>query len=361
MATGFPVDHREHLLDGVARLAQECSILDSPFEAVGHKALLADFLAVCADRMKAGQHRHSDRLTRACDAFLRGGLEALAERPWGGRNVWLQLGVRPSRDLARRGELFRQTAHLVNRLLSASVADNFFFMHKPPGLRLRFQASEAGRLRDLREVVQAELARWRAEQLIDDIEPAVYEPEAQLFGGPRSMPFVHALFTIDSLIWLDYHACRAPEGGALTPAWLVSFAVLRSLFAGLEIVGWEDLAVWDTVRRLGRRRLGSVELSLPAYEDVASNVRDVWSQRDRVLDYLQPAIRATVVAHEPALLQGATQWRSGYFGQPGASIGPRGAAAFFVVFHWNRGGLSPTEQALVTESLAEGLFDDVHG
>ncbi len=49
------------------------------------------------------------------------------------------------------------------------------------------------------------------------------------------------------------------------------------------------------------------------------------------------------------------------FCQRGASLGPRAAATFYVIFHWNRAGLYPTEQALLAESLSERILDDVRG
>jgi thiopeptide-type bacteriocin biosynthesis protein len=246
-------------------------------------------------------------------------------------------------------------------LLSDSFADNFFFMNKPPGMRLRFQTAAGRSLEDLNDVLHGEVLRWREEALIDYVEQGVYEPESQLFGGARSMTFVHALFTVDSLIWLDYQVCRAVEGQAISPAWLVSLAVLWTVFAGLDIKGWEDIGVWDCIRKMAGRGLGSDKVSLPMYADVAGAIRDVWSRRDRIVDELHPALRAMVASHDSALLTGAARWRSGYFCQRRASLGPRAAATFYVIFHWNRAALSRTEQALLAESLSDRILKDVRG
>lgn len=243
--------------------------------------------------------------------------------------------------------------------MNDSAVDDFFFMNKPPGMRLRFRPAAAGCAVNLADALHTEVARWRADGLIDYVEPGVYEPESRLFGGPESMSFVHALFTVDSLIWLDYHACRAVEGEAITPAWLVSLAVLRTVFAGLDITEWEDIGVWDCIRRAAGRRLRGDEVSLPTYSKVAGDIRDVWSRRSQLVDELHPAVQATVARHDSALLTGAARWRSGYFCQRGAALGPRSAAAFYVIFHWNRAALSRTEQALLAESLSERVVDDV--
>lgn len=333
---------------------------------VGDRAsYLAEFLAVCARSLTAepgqGREQCSDELYQARDVFVRAGLEALAARPWQTGSDWLQIGIRPGEDLGLRGELCRQVACLARRLLNDSFVDNFFFMNKPPGMRLRFQTAAGRSSEDLADVLHGEVTRWREEGLIDYVERGVYEPESQLFGGPRSMSFVHALFTLDSLIWLDYHARRAVEGEAISPAWLASLAVLRTVFAGLDITGWEDIGVWGHIREMAGRRLGAHKVSLPMYAEVAGQILEVWSRRDGIMDELNPAVKAIVAGHEGALITGAARWRSGYFCQRGASLGPRAAAAFYVIFHWNRAALSRTEQALLAESLANRILEDVRG
>jgi thiopeptide-type bacteriocin biosynthesis protein len=357
------VDDAETCLRDLRLLAERLDGQGTSLAIVRRSPALAEFLAVCARSLRPGHGpprvRYSDEITRARDVFVRAGLEALTAGTREVESGWLQVGLRPREDPAARGELCRQLARLARRLLGDSTADDFFFMNKPPGMRLRFRTSAPGGAPELADVLHAEVARWRAEGLIDHVEPGVYEPESRLFGGPRSMPFVHALFTVDSLVWLDYHACRAIEGDAVSPAWLVSLAMLRTVFAGLDITGWEDVGVWDCIRNVAGRRLGGEEVSVPAYGAVADEIRGVWSRADRIVDALHPPVRETLARHDAALLTGAAHWRAGYFCRPGASLGPRAAAAFYVIFHWNRAALSHTEQALVAESLSNRVLEDV--
>ena len=350
-------------LSNLKLLVEERDDQDTSLDVGDRATYLAEFLALCARSLttEPGSEQCSDEFYQARDVFVRAGLEALAARPWQTSNDWLQIGIRPREDLGQHGDLCGQIACLARRLLSDSAVDNFFFMNKPPGMRLRFQTAAARSSEDLADVLHGEVTRWREEGLIDYVEHGVYEPEGPLFGGPRSMSFVHALFTVDSLIWLDYHACRGVEGEAISPAWLVSLTTLRTVFAGLDITGWEDIGVWDSIREIAGRRLGEHKASLPMYPEVAGEIRDVWSRRNDILEDLHPAVKAIVADHDSALLTGAARWRSGYFCQPGASLGPRAAAAFYVIFHWNRGALSHVEQALLAESLSEGIFDDVRG
>jgi thiopeptide-type bacteriocin biosynthesis protein len=354
---GPTVTHVDACLETLRPLVEEHDDREAPWASADRGASLAEFLALCAHSLSGGPEL-SDALCDARDAFIRGGLDALAARRSLAGHPWLQIGIRPHTNPATRADLCRQLASLARNVLSNSLADDFFFMNKPPGMRLRFQAAARTDAARLAAVVGTEIMRWRAEGLIDHVEHGVYEPESQLFGGPRSMSFVHALFTVDSLMWLDYHACRADEGDAISPAWLVSLAALQAVFAGLEIVGWEDIGVWESVREVAGRRLRQDKTSLPLFPEVSSELRDAWSRRDALAGELRPAVRAIVAEYDSALLEGAARWRSGYFCRPGASLGARAAAAFFVIFHWNRGGLSSSEQALLAESLSERIVHD---
>ncbi len=361
-ASGVGANQAEACLRNLEFLVEERDDRGASFDVTDPASSLPEFLTLCAHSLTTepgpGGERYSDEFYQARDIFVQAGLEALAARPWQVDNDWLQIGIRPRDDLGPRSELCRQVACLARTLLTDSAVDDFFFMNKPPGMRLRFHSAAAASSADLANVVHAEVMRWRAERLVDYVEPGVYEPESQLFGGPRSMSFVHALFTVDSLIWLDYHSRRAVEGEAISPAWLVSLAALRTVFAGLDITGWEDIGVWDCIREMAGRRLGVDKVSLPMYAEVAGELRDAWSRRDRILDELHPAVKAIVAHHDSALLTGAARWRSGYFCHRRASLGPRAAAAFYVIFHWNRAALSRTEQALLAESLSERIFND---
>ncbi|MGW0513959.1 lantibiotic dehydratase C-terminal domain-containing protein [Streptomyces corchorusii] len=74
---------------------------------------------------------------------------------------------------------------------------------QPPGLRARFRAAEPSGAEDLRAALLRRLdpGRQGGHSWARPV-PGVYEPETYLFGGPRSMPWAHALFTADSrAVW----------------------------------------------------------------------------------------------------------------------------------------------------------------
>lgn len=216
---------------------------------VGHREIsLADFLLGCLAIADGSIGEEGDsELANAQRAFLVAGSAALSEVH--GSCEWVQLGLRV--DTSAGPRLYGELADAERALLNEGTAVNFFFMHKPPGLRVRFQAA-AGQRDKLRVRTMAMAQRLP----VREVRPAVYEPEACLFGGSTAMEFVHQLFTADSLSWLEVHRHR-DRAGEPVPAWAVSLLLLRAVFDGLGIVGWEDRGVWELVRGEAGRRLGA--------------------------------------------------------------------------------------------------------
>lgn len=321
---------------------------------VGERLIpLARFLSSCAtataSRPNGGGDDGAHELYEACQTFVRAGLQALAARSTA--DDWLQIGVGVPTEPDARCEFYRRVAELVRKLLSESAIDNFFFMHKPPGVRLRFEIGPKSPA-SLGERLHETLEHWKEEGLVLAIEPGIYEPESQLFGGTASMAYVHALFTIDSLVWLDYHARPAGDNDHADVAWLVSLAMLPAVFQGLDITGWEDMGVWHYLGQRAGRDLDQGALSLAEYDEIATSVRAIWLRRELLLEQLPADLHSIVSDHYPGLQAAAAQWRSGYFATTAAALGPRSAVAFYVIFHWNRAGLSAVQQALLTASLS---------
>ncbi|WP_435642347.1 thiopeptide-type bacteriocin biosynthesis protein [Streptomyces sp. H49] len=274
--------------------------------------------------------------------FLTAGLEALrAHAPEAG---WVQL------NLAVTPPLYGQLAAAAEELLGTGRARGFFFMHKPPGLRVRFLAAEPSRAPELRAALLRRLTPERTEDAGTRTVAGVYEPETYLFGGPRSMPWVHELFTADSRAWLDVHTAAA--GDPAPAGWRVSLALLHAVFDGLGIVGWEHRGVWQVVREeTGRRLPGG--LGEPDLRRAAAGIRAYWEQSpEERLQALPKAWRNVLGEHLPAVGRAAERWHSHYFASGEATVGPRRAAAHHVIFHWNRGALPTARQCLLTEALA---------
>ncbi|MEU2060911.1 thiopeptide-type bacteriocin biosynthesis protein [Streptomyces sp. NPDC013455] len=280
--------------------------------------------------------------------FVTAGLSALRDDlPEAG---WVQIGLAPGPPPWTR--TYQVLADTARELIARGRARSFFFMHKPPGLRVRFEVSAPGDGDALREELLGRFGHL-------DGRPGpplcgVYEPETYLFGGARSMRYVHELFTMDSLAWLDHHVGHGEGGGSARPVadWRVSLALLSDLLRGLGVVGWEHRGVWQVVRDEAGRRLAG-----PAPDDdtrrAAAGIAEAWhAGRDGLLAPVPPERRAVLEAHGDAVFRAAERWRTGYFESGQARVGPRRAAAHHAVFHWNRGRLSLARQSLLVHALA---------
>jgi thiopeptide-type bacteriocin biosynthesis protein len=280
-------------------------------------------------------------LGERAEPFLAGGLAALS--PDSTDRAWVQLGLAVRRDGWRA--TFAALDHLVADLLRHPQVTNFFFMRKPPGLRVRFEVATSRRTwceDELRRRLHTttgyppELA-----------ELGVYEPEAHLFGGPTSMTYVHRVFTADARAWLAYCQLGEPP-----PAWVYSLLLLRAFLDGAGIVGWEDLDMWERIRGQGGRDLpaGLTERRLSA---AASGVRTAWADPVALRGALSEDAARALDTWAPRVRDAARDWQESYLSRRDATIGTREAAAFATIFHWNRGGLAAGTQALLAVALSD--------
>lgn len=312
---------------------------------------LVDFLVRCAESIQDGTNipSPSPELIGVRDAFLSAGLAAL--RRTFTPSVWLHYGLYLVSE--RSSELYAALGEAARQLLGEEYVTEFFFMHKPPGLRVRFQTA-GHRHSTVDDVLRNQFRAWQRAGLIEQWEPGVYEPEAYLFGGPVSMRSVHRLFTTDSLTWLGYHALAQGQGSDVQrgPAWAMSLLMVRILFDVLEIVGWEDLDVWDRVRSQTGRQLGEVTAGNESFTQLVYALRQGWSHPDKLLALLSPEVRHLVSLYRRSVQEEGPRWLADYFKTCEALIGPREAAAYLIVFHWNRAYFPMTRQALIAEALA---------
>ncbi|WP_194892060.1 thiopeptide-type bacteriocin biosynthesis protein [Catenulispora pinisilvae] len=312
------------------------------FTAAGRRLTLSELLVQAAAAIEREAGAVDADTARLIDALLGGGVPAL--RAATGELVWLQYGV--TFPPSSRGRVYRAVLDTAGDLLSGGGAEEFFFMHKPPGLRLRFQV-HVDRRRALDELIRERLLAWREADMVTAWAPAVYEPESHLFGGPVSMRSVHRIFTADSLAWLNFHC----QSHAVGPSWALSLLMIRALFDGLGISGWEDLDVWDRLRWQAGRRLDG-EVLAEAGKQLGPSIHGTWNDTTRLLSLLEPESRGIVETYQAAVADVCRGWQAEYFTRPSAHVGPREAAVFVIVFHWNRADLSAARQAAIAEVLA---------
>lgn len=332
-------------------------ISDSPSESRLDRALIKEifgddgsalvkFLRFCARSLETAPLAGptSPHLRYRLNSFLNAGLAELAFAPSDSR--WIQIGVRPA-DTGNMREVYGLVLDQARELLDQHRISNFFFLHKPPGLRLRFE-TRATNLHSLRTDLWATFVEWQERKIIADLTPAIYEPESYLFGGTRSMRFVHDLFTFDSLTWLDFHTNTDSQPGAV---WATSLIMLRQIFGHLGITGWEDLDVWERIRDKTGRSLPPEVRDSESFKLFSEQIRAAWQNSETFKDQLTPVLSDKLQSFNSSTSPLLARWLSEYFQTSHATIGPREAAAFFTIFHWNRAGIPLARQALITEAL----------
>lgn len=251
---------------------------------------------------------------------------------------WVQIGLAPSNG--RPGALFGELTGLLREWRDRDVVDQFFFMNKPPGIRVRFAAAP-GRAGFVRTVLRERARAWCAAGLVTDVVPGRYEPEEDRFGGPGPMDHAHRMFTVDAMTWLEFHS-RART----TPAWTLSLAMLRPVLDAMGVESGLERAVWAHVAEAGRL----LPPGTTAPDAVVAGLRRWWV-RPGVLP--EEEVGQLAAAHAARIAPLAGAWATSLRDTDMAA-----AIAWYVVFHWNRAALSYGRQALLTAALSLG-GDDV--
>jgi thiopeptide-type bacteriocin biosynthesis protein len=215
----------------------------------------------------------------------------------------------PWAELNERLESWRREARL----------DQFFFMRKPPALRLRFQGPDL--TRRLEPVLVAWLEDAEQRNLIRSFRFGTYEPEVFRFGGQTGMAIAHEQFDRDSRLILRYET--AVEQGTLDlPRERLSATLMLDL---LQRCVEDQAEVWDVWQRIWHAH-GCPPLAQDNQTDLATPA-DVSLLEESRAGNAQVACRlhAAEVARR-------------------LDCGPRAWLAQVCVFHWNRLGLEMAER-----------------
>ena len=249
---------------------------------------------------------------------------------------WVQIGLAPSGG--RPGALFGVLSALVREWRDRGLVDDFFFMNKPPGIRVRFRPAP-GQAPFVRAALRRLVRTWCAAGLVVDVTPGVYEPEADRFGGPGPMDHAHRMFTVDAMTWLEFHA--RPRR---TPAWALSLAMLRPVLDAMDAGRGREHAIWARVAAAGRLLPPDVTPSAA----VTAGLRRWWHLPGALPE---EEVRRLAAVHAARVAPLARAWTASLRGTS-PETGFDEAVAWYVVFHWNRAALSFGRQALLTEALS---------
>ncbi|WP_045876520.1 thiopeptide-type bacteriocin biosynthesis protein [Pseudofrankia sp. DC12] len=178
--------------------------------------------------------------------------------------------------------------------------------------------------------------------LVDGVSwtPDIYEPETHAFGGTASMHSAHALFHHDSHYLLPYLIDNPTD--RRERSLLLCTALMRT--AGLDLNEQGD--VW--ARIAGLRPLATRgPLDLQNWVSFTSNVRHLLLGHARVglIDH------SWISAFEEAGRKLRAHRENGTL-----TRGLRAVITQYVIFHWNRLGLSAVTQATLARAAREALF-----
>jgi thiopeptide-type bacteriocin biosynthesis protein len=267
------------------------------------------------------------------DVFIAAGIERVEKLQ--NPEHWLQIGARFEDGAQHRAFLGSDLARTVEGWLGEKLIRRFFFVNKPPGIRLRFSGREldgefASRLGGFLETERA-LGRLKGHEL------GVYDAETYQFGGEVGLDLCHDFFTYDSLAVLKLLALDLEDQleGDLT---VLSLVLLNDLIARVCADEWERWDVWCNMR-LAKRGLDSTELEREKLVAILGRNREVLlqvaSKPGEVLKELSSAEQGIVTAYftenERFARRLADAAKTGKL-----LFGPRKILPFYVVFHWNR-------------------------
>lgn len=287
------------------------------------------------------------------EAFISAGLDRVQGTLW--PHAWVQLGL--SFADTEQGERFQSGALLreaVEQWRAAGLVGQFWFMNKPPGMRLRFFVPDPASRVESRIISTLDHARQRG--MLADYEFGVYDEETHQFGGAAGLAIFHEFSTYDSLGILRFKELRA-AGDATIDETVLSLLVVNDLFAAVAGDAWEQWDIWCEMRLTGRLFERDREATDALREDLAENqelLRSLLFRRDEVIAELHPTEATLVETYAQgnrrvarALEQACRERKLSY--------GPRKLLPFFVVFHWNRIGLPIDEQVALCFFMHELL------
>lgn len=286
------------------------------------------------DHIVATWRRHAaiNELQRQHNAAPAGSL-ALDDGP----DEWLQVNVslnrRSGSALQSARALFADLAPAISEWRNRNMLQCFYFMRKPPDVRLRFRArAELDLLPNVEEVL-FRLVRLGA---IEKYFRSVYEPEVALFGGSSAMDQVHAYFDADSMAWIAFDALLASGRHTISALDLLRIA-LTDLFQHTVSGAGEVWDVWCNIASLAGRPEPMPPVDIEPYS-IAQIARSINDHERQILRAYSAANRK--MAHG---LQGI--WEQGQL-----DCGLRGILAYVAVFTANRHGLGT-----VLGAIADGM------
>lgn len=276
-----------------------------------------------------------DHLERLRALFIDAGMLAVAETESWPR--WVQADVPLDPGDGGIVLLEHDLAGHVDGWRSSGLARHFSFVHKPPGIRLRF----GGVGREFTEHLRAWLrmsagSRWSW---------GCYAPEVFQFGGGHGAELAHEFFTLESLAVLRFRECQW-RGLARRDAMQFSLVLLDRCFRALVEDQWELWDVWCGQFLTGRLDIGEIAVQaipaaelerlrqelLPLFEDAECLATGMSQQEAALWQAYEAGLSTLLPRCIAARDQGKLLWSL------------RQILPFWAIFHWNRMAFDERQQ-----------------
>jgi thiopeptide-type bacteriocin biosynthesis protein len=268
---------------------------------------------------------------------------------------WMQVSCSLFPEIDRQPHIpWEPLSEAVRAWRAKGLISRFWFVRKPPGLRLRFQGPAIGAR------LQGPLALWLTEgewqNAIRGFRFTIYEPEVRRFGGPAGMDLAHTLFDVGSTLALNYQTMPQAVTESVT-ALELSLAGTSDL---LERCLGDRAEVWDVWSALGDA-IGALKTPAddPTRRRWDAAIRGLKPLREAVAQELAPTLASVEQTHIEVAAQVRALADAGTL-----RVGLRAWLAAVVVFDWNRLGLPDKLERLaqavsyVTQVLAPGARSD---
>ncbi|MFJ1795362.1 methyltransferase, FxLD system [Kitasatospora griseola] len=251
---------------------------------------------------------------------------------------WHQYGVEFTDPATATRTAARDLAPTLNRAQDEGLLDTWWFIRKPPGLRLRYRAAEpeAALLPHLlADLTPVPVAAWT---------PGIYEPETLAFGGPKAMEVAHTLFHHDSRHLLARAAADQPAALGQRETTVLLFSAM------LRAAGQDWFEQGDTWTKVADLRPAPDRPGTPGKSDTLDRaVRRLMTADAASVPGLLP--RPWITAFETAGQQLAALSRHGHLER-----GLRAVLAHHFIFHANRAGLSGSDQGALAALAGAAVF-----
>jgi thiopeptide-type bacteriocin biosynthesis protein len=235
----------------------------------------------------------------------------------------------------------------------SGLLDQFFFVRKPPGLRLRFRSKNSQA--DFLNALDVWLGLMVQKNRVVHFQSVTYESEVRRFGGNEGMAIAHQHWSDDTETILDYECIPSGSRGTIprTALWvtLVNHLFRETLDDSAEI--WD---VWCRLNEAFAELSSEFGKAKTIYDSVAPGM---FSGPEHWKELLSPILEAIVTRARNSNSDVANQL-TGLSRKGGLKIGVRSWLTANTIFQANRWGLglNPPELRAAVSAMCQYLEPD---